>query len=277
MTAVTTELPRRHFLTDEGEQLLVTRDALDAAERFNTFVTETGIDPDLVVADPVTIPLPIHNRGQRFDDVFPHALWNPLFWLPEDIALRIRIQETPNAEPRPEQDAEWALRIALEVSSSGLYDAETGWVDVFALYGINPEDPNDLEAIQAWQAGLPDERLDSIDLRDHVTFGVNHENFLAAQDLYPLIMAAQWGYTAASLLVALEADREAAALYATLGAAMLSAEPGDAPDQLHDAAEQLRGGGDPTVYGPSVVAAFESIVRDYAGAIYQLETELQAA
>lgn len=150
-TAVATQ-PRRLFLLDEGEQLLVTRDALVAAERLTEFVEATGIAPEHLVADPVTaLPLPIHARGKRFDDVNPEALWNPVFWIPEDIALRFRIRESDYAEPRPETDAEWALRIAIELSTSGLYSPEDGWLDVFALYGIDPADPADLAAIQAWQ------------------------------------------------------------------------------------------------------------------------------
>lgn len=272
MTLPTQTLPRRPFILEEGEQLLVTRDALIAASRLTDFVTDTGLAPELLVADPVTaIPLPIHARGQRFDDVHPHALWNPLFWLPEDIALRFRIRETDTAEPRPETDAEWAIRIAIELGGSGIYDPKDGWLDVFALYGIDADDPADLEAIQAWQAGLPDERLDAIDLRQHVTFSQDNDAFQSAQELYPLLMAAQWGYTAASLLVAVEADPASASLFAALGADMLSAEPSEAPEELQTAHEQLEAGGDLTAGTERVTAAFNSIIADYANAIYELE------
>lgn len=272
MTVALATQPRRPFIVEEGEQLMVTRDALIAAERLTQFVTETGIAPELLVADPVTaIALPIHARGKRFDDVYPHALWNPLFWLPEDIALRIRIRETETADPRPETDAEWAIRIAIELSTSGLYDPAEGWLDVFALYGIDTDDPAHLEAIQAWQAGLPDERLDAIDLHQHVTFSTDNEAFQIAQEMYPLVMAAQWGYTATSLLVAVEADPDGVGLYAALAVDMLSAEPSDAPDSLLEISEALEAGADTTVLGPKVVEALEGVVRDYANAIFELE------
>lgn len=272
MTSAVATLPRRPFLLEEGEQLLITRDALVAAERLTGFVEATGIAPELLVADPVTAtPLPIHARGKRFEDVLPDSLWNPLFWLPEEVALRFRIRETEYSEPRPETDAEWALRIAIEVSTSGLYSPEEGWLDVFALYGIDPDDPADLAAVQAWQAGLPEERLDSIDLRQHVAFTELNDAFNSAQEMYPLLMAAQWGYTASSLLVAVEADKESVALYAALAAEMLSAEPSDKPDQLHQAAEALAAGGSLAEHGPQVITALNAILSDYANAIYELE------
>lgn len=272
MTVATQTLPRRRFLLEAGEQLMVTRDVLVAASRLADFVSETGISPELLVADPVTaLPLPMHVRGQRFDEVQPQALWNPLFWLPEDLALRFRIRENETSEPRPETDAEWAIRIAIELGVSGLYDPEEGWLDVFALYGIDPDDPADLDAIVGWQAGLPDERLDSIDLRQHVTFTSDNEAFNNAQELYPLVMAAQWGHTATSLLVAVEADPENISNFAALGADMLSAEPSEAPDILQDARDALEAGGDRNEQGKRIIDALNSVIVDYTNAIYELD------
>lgn len=272
MTVNTMVQPRRPFILEAGEQLMISRDAIVAASRLADFVSETGITPEMLVADPVIgIALPIHARGKRFDDIHPHALWNPLFWLPEDIALRLRITETTNAEPRVETDAEWAIRVAIEIGSSGLYDPEQGWLDVFALYGIDTDDPADLEAIQGWQAGLPDPRLDAIDLRQHVRFTEDNEAFNIAQEMYPLVMAAQWGYTATSLLVAIEADPDSVGMFAGLAGDMLSAEPSDAPDTLMSAHESLESGADVATHGPVIVAALNQVVTDYANAIYELE------
>ena len=73
---------------------------LVSTERLVDFVHETGIAPEDIITEPVVaLPLPMHFRGKRFDSVEPDALWNPLFWLPEDIALRTRIRETDTAEP----------------------------------------------------------------------------------------------------------------------------------------------------------------------------------
>lgn len=272
MTVATQTLPRRPFLLEEGESLLVTRDVLVAAFRLAEFVNETGISPEQLVADPVTtLPLPVHIRGKRFDEIHPHALWHPLFWLPEDIALRFRISENETSEPRAETDAEWAIRIAIELGTSGIYDPEQGWLDVFALYGIDPDDPADLDAIVGWQAGLPDERLDSIDLRQHITFTTDNEAFNNAQELYPLVMAAQWGHTATSLLIAVEADPTNISNFAALGADMLSAEPSEAPDTLQDARDSLEAGGDINEQGELIIGALNSVIADYANAIYELD------
>lgn len=272
MTTATLALPRRPFILGEGEQLLVSRDPLVAAARLVEFVAETGIEPERLVADPVTaLPIPIHFRGKTFDDVHPYALWNPLFWLPEDVALRVRIQENETSEPRTETDAEWALRICIELGTSGLYDPEAGWVDVLALYGINIDDPADLDAIQAWQAGLPDERFDAIDLRQHVTFTTDNQAFHDAQELAPLVMAAQWGYTAAGILVAIEADPDNVSTYAALATEMLSAEPSEAYETLEEAHADLEAGNDPAGSVERINAALSQVVTDYANAIYELE------
>lgn len=245
---------RRQFITQPGEQLLITREALTSAERLIEFIDATGLVPEAIVSDPVvTVPLPIYSRERRFSDVNPEALWNPLFWLPEDIALRFRIRETESAEPRPESDAEWALRIAVELSDSGIYNAEEGWLDVFALYGIDPNDPIDLARVEAWQAGLPDETLDGINLRDHVSFTTDNLAFEDAQELYPFLVSAQWGYTAASLLAAVETDPEGVGTYAGLAAEMLSSEPSSASDELFDASKALSEGDSPNTWGPSLV------------------------
>lgn len=272
MPTATLALPRRPFILDEGEQLLVTRDPLVAAARLIEFVTETGVEPELLVADPVTtLPIPMHFRGKGFDEVHPYALWNPLFWLPEEVALRVRIRENDTSEPRTETDAEWAIRIAIELGTSGLYAPEEGWLDVFALHGINVDDPADLEAIQAWQAGLPDERLDAIDLRQHVSFTTDNEAFHAAQELAPVVLAAQWGYTATGLLVAIEADPDSISTYAALAAEMLSAEPSEAYETLEEARTDIEAGGDLASNRERIKSALDQVVIDYANAIYELE------
>lgn len=266
------QLPRRPFILDEGEQLLVTQDALVAVERLGTFVDETGLAPEGIVADPlVTVPLPIYSKDARFSTIHPTALWNPLFWLPEEIALRFRIRESENSEPRPETDAEWALRVAIELSEGGLYDAEGGWLDVFALYGIDIDNPIDRARVEAWQAGLPDEDLDSIDLRQFAVFTEDHQAFHQAQELYPLLASAQWGYTASSLHATIEADPENVATYAALAAEMLLAEPGTASDVLFEAARKLQAGEPAHEHGPKVMEALSGVVAEYVDAIYELE------
>jgi hypothetical protein len=272
MTTAVATFPRRRHLLEEGEKLLMSRDALDYAERLHAFISDTGIEPDRLTVDPVVaIPLPIHARGARFDNVKPEALWHPLFWLPESVALRVSIRETEYSEPRPETDQEWSLRIVDHLDISGVYSAEDGWLDVFALYGIDVDDPADLAAIEAWQAGLPDDRLDAIDLTEHVDFGDVEECFQTAQELYPLVMAAQWGYTGASFLATIEEDPAELRGYVGLAAEMLSAEPSENTDLLGQAEQALQDGAAVEEWAPKVTAALEGIIADYANAIYELE------
>lgn len=267
MTTATGAKTYRPFLLEDGEKLLVTDDAITNAYRFGEFLDATGLDPADVVSEAVVgIPLPVYERGKRFA-VSPDVLWHPLFWLPEELALRVRIQETPDAEPRVETNVEWAIRIAVELTESGLYDAEKGWLDVFALYGIDPANPEDLEAIQGWQFFLPDERLDNIDLRKHVTFTEDNAGFYTAQDLIPIIMPAQWALTASSILAAIEADQPNVGAYAELAAGLLETLPTDEPDELLDAAQAIAAGEDVAAHGPTIVAALEGVLAEYSDAL----------
>jgi len=266
---------RRHFVLGPGEQLLISRDALVSVERLVSFCEQTGLSPEVVVSDPlVALPLPIYARDTRFSGVKPEALWHPLFWLPADVALRLRIRESDSSEPRPESETEWALRIAIELSHSGLHDAEEGWLDVFALYGLDVENPIDLARIEAWQAGEADETLDSIDLRQHVEFTTDLAAFNDAQEIYPLLMSAQWSYTGATLIAAIEADPNDVAVYAELAAEMLSAEPDTgASDVLFEAVTALRAGEPVATWGPKIMAALNGVVDHYVDAAYELEQQ----
>ncbi|GAA2917561.1 hypothetical protein JOD62_002874 [Microbacterium keratanolyticum] len=198
MTAPVT-IARQHFLTEEGEQLLISYDAMQAAERMLAFVNASGLEPSEVISDPITThPLPVYHRDTRFGTVKPELMWHPLFWLPEHVGLRLQIRETENAEPRVETDAEWALRIAIELTRSGVYSPEGGWADVMALCGLDLDNPIDLARVEAWQAGEGDETLDAFDLAALFRFSTDNDAFYEAQELYPALTAAQWGFTAAS-------------------------------------------------------------------------------
>jgi len=157
----------RPFLLNEGEELILSDDALTAAERFIEFINMLGMEPDQVVTDPiVTIPVPLYRQGQKFPAVDPSLLWLPLLWLPERVALRFLVQREEGIDPRPESDAEWLMRIALELQAAGLYDSRKGWLDVLALYGLDIDNPVDLARVEAWQAGGADGVLDAIDITD---------------------------------------------------------------------------------------------------------------
>jgi hypothetical protein len=255
----------RPFLLEDGEALLLSLDAVEHTLRFAEFLETTGLTPTAVVSEAlVGVPLPIYETGKRFSDVNPEALWNPLFWLPEDIALRFRIKETPDGEPRVETDVEWATRIAFELTKSGLYDPEQGWLDVFALYGIDTSNPEDIAAITNWQFFLPEERLDRIDIRDHVTFSEDNGAFFDSQELLPFLLPAQWAHTAASILAVIEADQNNVGGYAELAAGLLDTIPGDEPDTLYDAALSIKDGGDLADFGPTIVEALEAVLEQYA-------------
>lgn len=260
----------RPFLLEAGEQLVLSADALTAAARLAEFTEASGLEPEHVVSDPVVAtPLPITVKGQRFSEVNPELLWLPLFWLPEDIALRFQIREEGSDEPRVETDTEWALRVALELQAAGLYTAENGWVDILAMFGLDIADPVDLARVEAWQAGDPDVTLDTIDITG-LFAGEDEWAFHEAAALLPVALPAQFALTAASLLNALEEHPDAIGNIAAIGAEMLVDEPSDAPDTLHDAAEAINTGGSPTDWATPVQSAFESVIDAYADALAAL-------
>lgn len=271
MTAPAT-VARQHFLTQEGEQLLISFDAMQTAERMLSFVTATGLEPAEVISDPITThPLPVYHRDTRFSTVKPELMWHPLFWVPEHVGLRLQIRESENAEPRVETDSEWALRVAIELTRSDIYAPEGGWADVMALCGLDLDNPIDLARVEAWRAGEVDETLDAIDLGALFAFSADNEAFYEAQELYPALTAAQWGFTAVSLLESIDEDREGAGAYAGLGAEMLADERSPASDELLDAEQRISRGEDIDTLLPVITSALQHVLDTHVDAMHELD------
>jgi len=168
------EITRRSFMTEPGEPLLIAQSPIAAAIRFGTWLEEAGLPARNVLSSPLSaVPLPIYpaswdEGSRRWPGVRPEAMWHPLMWLPDRVAKRYNILYD-NKEPVLEDDDTWAVRVALELTASGMYDETSGtWMDVLSLVGLDPDNDADLSRVSEWLAGANDDLLDSIDLAEHM-------------------------------------------------------------------------------------------------------------
>lgn len=157
----------RPFVGQAGEPLLAPVDPEHAMGRYTEFLALTGLDPSAVVTSTTaSIPLPLYPdrwpAGRRRWNIEPSAMWHPLMWLPARIHQRARLNIGGTLQV--ENDELWAARVLVEMTSSGLYDEDQGWVDILALYGLDIDDPAVVARVRDWCAGQPDPTLDSIDL-----------------------------------------------------------------------------------------------------------------
>lgn len=262
---------RRHFIPDAGEQLLLTEDATVAAERLISFMDATGIPPEVLVADPiVTTPIPVGSLADWRAQADPEMLWHPLFWLPERISTRYRIQ-VPSGDSYLESDAEWALRIALEVQSAGIYDPTDGWLDVLALVGLDTQDPVDLARVEAWADGADDPDIDRAAALVAEFYDVPGRDpnwaLEQSQSFVESLLPAQFALTAASMLGLLDQEPDSVGDIAELASDMLADEPSDGPDVLHAVAESVENGTAPTNIIDTVRLVLVTIVNTYAEAL----------
>lgn len=201
--------PRRRFLTEPGEPLLEPPAPGDVAGRFVQFQDATGLAADDIVACPlVAVPLPFHpdrwpSGRRRWNGMRPDVAWLPLMWLPDRIANRYTLVDD-NGNERLEDDTEWAVRVALELTAAGVYDETSGgWVDVLALAGLDIDNDADIARVEEWLNGADDQLLDKIDLSaqfdrsdpDDVDWAVN-----AAADWMPGLQITAWATGADRLL-----------------------------------------------------------------------------
>ncbi|MFC8797331.1 hypothetical protein ACFT2C_06335 [Promicromonospora sp. NPDC057138] len=161
---------RRRSLLERGESLLLPMSALDVALRNTDFIRATGLVPDCVLCTPhVAVALPRYHADGRLaarDPIAPAELWHPLFWLPAEVAGRYVLEQEDGTQAI-EPDEVWAVRVALQMSVSGLYDVESGtWCDVLADRGLDVTDDAVLARIRRWQTGEHDDVLDGIELAD---------------------------------------------------------------------------------------------------------------
>ncbi|MCC3299486.1 hypothetical protein [Arthrobacter caoxuetaonis] len=200
------DIKRRQLLTAPGEGLLLAKSALDAVERFSDWQTATGLHPSrFVFGELCSVPLPVYTAvapGRRqFSEVNPEVMWHPLFWLPPTIAGRYNLPTGPNGELEPESNALWSLRVALELTASGLYSQDEGWLDILHTVNIDVDSEADLARIREWQAGGHDDLLDSIDLGPYLHLEENPNWALqSALALEEPATQAQWAIVADSLM-----------------------------------------------------------------------------
>lgn len=200
------DIKRRQLLTEPGDTLLLAKSALDTVERFSDWQTLTGLLPNrFVFGELCSVPLPIYTpvpEGTRqFAQVNPEVMWHPLFWLPPTVAGRYQLPTGPNGENEPESNAVWSIRVALELTASGLYSETDGWVDILDTVGIDVDNDVDLARIQEWQEGGVDDLLDSIDLGPYLSLedGPNWA-LQSAMALVEPATHAQWAILADSLM-----------------------------------------------------------------------------
>lgn len=163
------DIKRRQLLTRPGDNLLLSRSAVEVYVRHTEWTEATGLENSRATFNPLcSVPLPLYvapEAGVRqFPNVKPELMWHPLFWLPNRVAARYNIPSGTEGALEPESDAVRSIRIALELENSGLYSRDEGWLDILSTVGIDVENDADLGRIEEWQQGAPDELLDSIDL-----------------------------------------------------------------------------------------------------------------
>jgi hypothetical protein len=256
MPAKLTGFRRRACLTNPGEPLLLARDPIESVIRFGQFAEQSGIDTtELVASHTVAVPLPIWPESwptgtRRWKGTRAELMWHPLMWLPRHLASRTDLPFNDDQQPHHESDDEWAIRVALEMTVSGLYDQTTGtWLDVLATVGIDVDQPRAQARVAAWLAGRPDHTLDGIDLTNLTSSQEDpHWSTWAAIELAPILCRYSWALGSDALIDVLDSlpaeinlhgmDRDDAVAVATTVATVASTWIDGVPDS--EAAERLR-------------------------------------
>lgn len=146
-----------------GPDVLVLSDSpIELLHRAQEWEEETGAPS--VMTSLLSIPVPLYlntDTPRTFSGVPARMLWHPLFWLPRRIAERVQIQGEDGL--RVESDIEWAYRVCLEMTATGMYDPDDeSWLDVMSLADIDVDDEIDIARIESWQGGEPDEDIDAL-------------------------------------------------------------------------------------------------------------------
>lgn len=205
---------RRTLLLEADESLLLPQSAAEVPLRCALWRRVVTLEPDEVWCHPaVNVPLVVSSysgpAGRGFEGrVNPTALWHPVLWLPPNLVGRYRFSSPDGVVV--EDDLTWGVRVALELTRSGLYDVDSGtWTDVLARVGIDTFDPVHVARIRAWQHGAADPVLDQIDLSgDLAVEGEPHWAALSAWSVAPHIQRATWALLADDLLSMLNDEDE---------------------------------------------------------------------
>lgn len=281
------EIKRRSFLNAPGEQLLLTSDPVEYIRRFDAFIDASGLPAERVLATPLSaVPIPVTSKGedgkpQRWACADPSFMWHPLMWLPPHLALRYRYRVVDEAHGGTDDDFEiesdsvWAIRVALELVHSGLYNPEDGtWLDVLAYHGLDVENPVDQARVELWLQGSDDETLDQIDLTSIVAVPDDQEWALrAASDLAEVLVPAEWSMIAAGIVEAVESQLVAVGETDENRRALLNVMGQVAAQALHDVPADPESGVD---YIDLVGVLTEDAALPDADTAYLLDTFLEA-
>ncbi len=94
-------------------------------------------------------------------------LGHPIFWLFGDVLMAQSAPASSEFDTEPVMVT--ALRLALQMEITGLFDVENGeWANILDAIGLNVEDPFDVIRIKAWQNGAADSLLDGFNLGDTI-------------------------------------------------------------------------------------------------------------
>jgi hypothetical protein len=160
---------REHQLPS-GDQLVVAPSMDDANDSLLEISRRTALAPQRFAPTYLsTTPLPLYGIP---DEPTPRRagsnaieLRSPVFWIPDDIAMRYPILD--DTAPKGIQDEtvdEGAVRIVTHMLLARLYDIETGYfLDVPMALGHDLTDPAVAERFQNWLEGKADPELDTLD------------------------------------------------------------------------------------------------------------------
>ena len=203
------DTPRRAGALAPGTPLLLDEEVLGSVPRAREFSEFSGIAlRDLLVTPVVSHALPLYNFAadgrRRWEGVKPEAMWHPLLWLPSRLAGRYSYADA-SGQKVAESDEIWAIRVAVELQTSGIYDVETGtWVDVLALIGLDADDEMDMLRVQDWLDGAPDADLDAFSFAEYLTIQPQTWALESAIVLEPMFREASYALTANELIALLD-------------------------------------------------------------------------
>ncbi|MEJ7648665.1 MAG: hypothetical protein WKF57_06490 [Nakamurella sp.] len=273
---------RRQLLTEVGEPLAVSPSPIETALRYGGWLAYSGLTPDETMANPMSsVPLPVYPQEwdlglRRWPGVNAGAMWHPLMWLPNRLAGRYSLPDG-NGGYIIESDDLYAIRLAYELTASGLYDENTaGWLDVLAMVNIDVDDPTDLARVQSWLDGAADAALDELSVQeildslDEYKGDPDWAMSLAAENLGPLRIIA-WASSSQQLILHLEDLKED--LHAGDPAPDMTSMRRSVVEFTHLAAMSLRlvpgGGAEPGAEGQWWLAQGDQI-EQFTGTVQEL-------
>lgn len=250
---------RRFYLgTREGEDISYPS-SLTSIPRFAVGLSAASSLPHSRIIQGTMVPLSLPSWSQpRWADVDPEALRCPLFWIPQSkIERRSVIASDQDGEQLevPEDDDLRALRLALELTQSGLYTAEEGWVDMLYAVGIDVLTDSGRDQVRAWQEGGDDPALDQLSTSAYTDPLEEDEDdewaFAVACQLYPLWRSSCWAdlafWMVTELIAQLPEAGDVTGMFnrrlhsvSSLAAIMLSECPEADPEQLQRIDEQAK-------------------------------------